>query len=41
MFIQRIQINYEYWKGIFEKGTTSHGVRVLAEPINLMKMIQP
>jgi hypothetical protein len=33
--------NYEYWQGIFEKGTTAHGVRVLAEPINLMKMIQP
>jgi hypothetical protein len=33
--------NYEYWQGIFEKGTTAQGVRVLAEPINLMKMIQP
>lgn len=33
--------NYEYWQGIFENGTTPQGVRVLAEPINLMKMIQP
>ncbi len=31
--------NYEYWQGIFEKGKTQQGLQVLAEPINLMKMI--
>lgn len=31
--------NYEYWQGIFEKGKTPQGLQVLAEPINLMKMI--
>src|ERR1041384_1922315 len=31
--------NYEYWQGIFEKGKTQQGHQVLAEPINLMKMI--
>lgn len=31
--------NYEYWQHIFEKGKTPQGQYVLAEPINLMKMI--
>jgi hypothetical protein len=31
--------NYEYWQSIFEKGKTKEGHIVLAEPINLMKMI--
>jgi hypothetical protein len=31
--------NYKYWQGIFEKGKTHQGHQVLAEPINLMKMI--
>lgn len=31
--------NYKYWQGIFEKGKTQQGLQVLAEPINLMKMI--
>jgi hypothetical protein len=31
--------NYEYWQGIFEKGKTQQGLQVLAEPINLMRMI--
>ncbi len=31
--------NYEYWQNIFEKGKTPQGQYVLAEPINLMKMI--
>ncbi len=31
--------NYEYWQHIFEKGKTPQGQQVLAEPINLMKMI--
>jgi len=31
--------NYEYWQCIFEKGKTPQGQQVLAEPINLMKMI--
>lgn len=31
--------NYEYWQGIFEKGKTPQGLQVLAEPINLMKMV--
>ena len=31
--------NYEYWQGIFEKGKTKQGNPILAEPINLMKMI--
>jgi len=31
--------NYEYWQCVFEKGKTPQGQQVLAEPINLMKMI--
>lgn len=31
--------NYEFWQHIFEKGKTPQGQQVLAEPINLMKMI--
>lgn len=31
--------NYEYWQEIFEKGRSPQGLQVLAEPINLMKMI--
>jgi hypothetical protein len=31
--------NYEYWQCIFEKGKSPQGQQVLAEPINLMKMI--
>ena len=31
--------NYEYWQEIFEKGKTQQGLQILAEPINLMKMI--
>lgn len=31
--------NYEFWQHVFEKGKTPQGQQVLAEPINLMKMI--
>lgn len=31
--------NYEFWQHIFEKGKAPQGQQVLAEPINLMKMI--
>jgi hypothetical protein len=31
--------NYDYWQCIFEKGKTTEGQQVLAEPINLMRMI--
>ena len=31
--------NYEYWQEVFERGRTPQGLRVLTEPINLMKMI--
>jgi len=31
--------NYDYWQHVFEKGKTAQGQQVLAEPINLMKMI--
>jgi hypothetical protein len=30
---------YEFWQCVFEKGKTPQGAQVLAEPINLMKMI--
>ncbi|MEP0860270.1 MAG: HNH endonuclease [Ignavibacterium sp.] len=32
--------NYDYWQTIFESGKSPQGVQVLAEPIDLMKMIQ-
>lgn len=32
--------NYDYWQTIFESGKSPQGVKVLAEPIDLMKMIQ-
>lgn len=32
--------NYKYWQGIFLTGKTQQGLQVLAEPINLMKMIE-
>lgn len=32
--------NYEFWQEIFEKGRTPQGLTVLAEPINLMKMVK-
>lgn len=32
--------NYEYWQTIFESGRTPQGQQVLAEGINLIKMIQ-
>lgn len=32
--------NYEFWQRIFESGKTPQGTQVLAEPINLMEMIQ-
>lgn len=31
--------NYEFWQCVFEKGKTPQGQQVLAEPINLMRMI--
>lgn len=33
--------NYNYWHDIFATGSSSQGVKVLAEPINLMEMIKP
>jgi hypothetical protein len=32
--------NYEYWKTVFVTGKAPTGQQVLAEPINLMKMIE-
>ena len=32
--------NYEYWQTIFESGRTPQGLTVLAESLNLMKLIQ-
>lgn len=32
--------NYAFWQAIFETGKSPQGVRVLAEPLDLMKMIQ-
>jgi hypothetical protein len=32
--------NYAYWQAIFETGKSPQGVRVLAEPLNLMRMLQ-
>lgn len=32
--------NYEYWQTIFETGKSPQGVQVLAEPLDLMKLIQ-
>lgn len=32
--------NYDYWKTIFETAKTPQGQQVLAEPINIMKMIE-
>ena len=32
--------NYEFWQKIFETGNTPQNIKVLAEPINLMHMIQ-
>jgi hypothetical protein len=33
------QVN-DYWQTIFETGKSSQGLQVLAEPIDLMKMIK-
>lgn len=33
--------NYDFWKTIFETGKSPQGQQVLAEPINLMKMMEP
>lgn len=33
--------NYNYWQSIFETGKSPQGVKVLAEPINLIEMIKP
>lgn len=32
--------NYNFWHDIFSKGTSSQGVLVLAEPLNIMEMIK-
>jgi len=32
--------NYDFWQSIFEKARTPSGQPVLAEPLDLMKMIQ-
>jgi hypothetical protein len=32
--------NNAFWQAIFATGKSPQGVRVLAEPLNLMKMIQ-
>jgi len=31
--------NNDFWQTIFETGKSPQGIQVLAEPINLMKMI--
>lgn len=33
--------NYEYWRNVFLTGKTPAGVQVLAQPVNLIEMIQP
>lgn len=32
--------NYGYWQSIFFTGSSSQGVKVLSEPVNLMKLQQ-
>ena len=32
--------NLDFWKRVFETGTTPAGLRVLAQPLNLQTMIQ-
>ena len=34
------KLNYAAWESIFEKGTSPSGQKVLAEPLNLIKLIQ-
>ena len=33
--------NYNFWQNIFETGKSSQGVKVLAQPLNLIEMIKP